>query len=468
MPPNKRNREEGQTLYEKLGVSEIASAAEISSAFRKLALYYHPDRHRHLTIETQTKREAVFKVLNEACQILRDSVRRAEYDQSLADARASRPEAEHDRFRRRTAPNVGQPSTAKSVDKRKADAECSCRVYTGEYFDSSWMAKRMSVVELVGTGAVQFKGCHSLRLDHIVRRSGGIVRGIMAEIGTRLNIPIESPRTNKIFMVTVSKGRGERPFFLLHPLDSDLHLLDLLETSLHEYLTNSSVNLTNEIVSLIILTSEIVAPASNASSSNHHSAPAPAAAPASTPAPAPTAAPAPAPTTTLSVAVCFGGCRHNGHFYVRTLATRTLATRTHSLNLSPSISSSPGRIFLHRPHLTDGEEQPLPPAPPPPYPSPPLRECSVNFAPMELHLQVLRGLLCAPQALRSLAFGVLQCVLRPAVPSWAVRRKCCSRIRCGTCQPRHGCTSCASPRISNTCSFTEPPPPPPLPRHLRY
>lgn len=62
--------------YQTLGVSRSASADEIRSAFRKLALKYHPDRN-----PGDKKAEEKFKDINEAYQVLSDPQKRARYDQ---------------------------------------------------------------------------------------------------------------------------------------------------------------------------------------------------------------------------------------------------------------------------------------------------------------------------------------------------------------------------------------------------
>ena len=61
--------------YEVLGVSKTASAAEIKSAYRKLALKNHPDRNK------EAGAEAKFKEINEAYQVLSDSKKKQTYDQ---------------------------------------------------------------------------------------------------------------------------------------------------------------------------------------------------------------------------------------------------------------------------------------------------------------------------------------------------------------------------------------------------
>ncbi len=61
--------------YEVLGVNKTATAAEIKSAYRKLALKFHPDRNKEAGAETK------FKEINEAYQILSDAKKKQTYDQ---------------------------------------------------------------------------------------------------------------------------------------------------------------------------------------------------------------------------------------------------------------------------------------------------------------------------------------------------------------------------------------------------
>src|SRR5215813_10570279 len=61
--------------YDVLGVSRGASDPEIKSAFRKLAMKYHPDRN-----PGDKECEHRFKEINEAYDVLKDPDKRAAYD----------------------------------------------------------------------------------------------------------------------------------------------------------------------------------------------------------------------------------------------------------------------------------------------------------------------------------------------------------------------------------------------------
>ncbi|MEM4755682.1 MAG: DnaJ C-terminal domain-containing protein [Candidatus Woesearchaeota archaeon] len=63
--------------YDVLGVSRSASSEEIKKAYRRLALEWHPDRHK----EDKEFAEKRFKEINEAYQVLSDPEKRAAYDQ---------------------------------------------------------------------------------------------------------------------------------------------------------------------------------------------------------------------------------------------------------------------------------------------------------------------------------------------------------------------------------------------------
>nr|WP_148686561.1 DnaJ domain-containing protein [Candidatus Nitrosocosmicus hydrocola] len=70
--------------YEILGVSNDASYREITSAYRKLALQYHPDRNK-----SPHANEMMLKI-NTAYAILSDPHKRNEYDYSVRHAKVKK------------------------------------------------------------------------------------------------------------------------------------------------------------------------------------------------------------------------------------------------------------------------------------------------------------------------------------------------------------------------------------------
>lgn len=70
--------------YKTMDVSEHASTDEIKQAFRALAMQYHPDRH-----SGDKAKEARFKEISAANEVLSDPEKRAAYDRQLASERSA-------------------------------------------------------------------------------------------------------------------------------------------------------------------------------------------------------------------------------------------------------------------------------------------------------------------------------------------------------------------------------------------
>src|SRR5689334_8763599 len=62
-------------FYETLGVAKSADEKELKSAFRKLAMKFHPDKN-----PDDKDAERKFKEINEAYEMLKDPQKRAAYD----------------------------------------------------------------------------------------------------------------------------------------------------------------------------------------------------------------------------------------------------------------------------------------------------------------------------------------------------------------------------------------------------
>jgi molecular chaperone DnaJ len=73
--------------YEVLGVSKSAPADEIKKSYRRLAMKFHPDRNK----DDEGAAEKKFKEIKEAYEVLKDTEKKATYDQFGHDGLRARP-----------------------------------------------------------------------------------------------------------------------------------------------------------------------------------------------------------------------------------------------------------------------------------------------------------------------------------------------------------------------------------------
>lgn len=71
---------QNKDYYEILGVSRDASSEDISKAYKKLALKWHPDRHVNDSEEKKKECEENFKEVSEAYSVLSDPQKKQQYD----------------------------------------------------------------------------------------------------------------------------------------------------------------------------------------------------------------------------------------------------------------------------------------------------------------------------------------------------------------------------------------------------
>lgn len=67
------------TYYDILGVTRSATASDIKRAYRRLAVVYHPDKN------PDPAAEQLFKLINEAYEVLGDPPKRTRYDRELTE-----------------------------------------------------------------------------------------------------------------------------------------------------------------------------------------------------------------------------------------------------------------------------------------------------------------------------------------------------------------------------------------------
>ncbi|MFN8439047.1 MAG: DnaJ domain-containing protein [Cytophagales bacterium] len=124
--------------YKILNVRSSASSAEIKQSFRKLAMVYHPDR----SIENDSHER--FIEINEAYEILSDSILRTQYDQMLNNS-AGDMFVEHEYFKEKynQTRNVNRTDRVYRATRKTKDVITPyvCKTYViAAYFSVAFMA----------------------------------------------------------------------------------------------------------------------------------------------------------------------------------------------------------------------------------------------------------------------------------------------------------------------------------------
>ena len=101
-----------RTLYERFGVGETISAAQLKKRWKALSKEFHPD---HASESERAQKEKKFQELSEAWQTLRDEHRRAVYDAKLRDQRGQSQKTAEKRARRY------QESSARQAARRRRE-----------------------------------------------------------------------------------------------------------------------------------------------------------------------------------------------------------------------------------------------------------------------------------------------------------------------------------------------------------
>ncbi|MCZ8216162.1 MAG: DnaJ domain-containing protein, partial [Cyclobacteriaceae bacterium] len=77
--------------YQLLGIKQNASSTEIRTAYKKLAMLYHPDRN-----PGNQEAEELFKLINEAYHVLADPQKRQIYDSGISYPQHTYHSSAHD------------------------------------------------------------------------------------------------------------------------------------------------------------------------------------------------------------------------------------------------------------------------------------------------------------------------------------------------------------------------------------
>ncbi|MGC1375192.1 MAG: DnaJ domain-containing protein [Anaerolineales bacterium] len=129
---------DSKDYYQILGVSHNADADEIKSAYRKLAIRYHPDHNPN-----NPQAEVEFKKINEAYQVLSRPSKRARYDRQYVRYDQQRAQYAQESARRdQPSQPYQQPRTAYA--RREGGSGASGNFHWGQWVAASRRATGVS------------------------------------------------------------------------------------------------------------------------------------------------------------------------------------------------------------------------------------------------------------------------------------------------------------------------------------
>ena len=130
---------DSKDYYQILDVSHNADADEIKSAYRKLAIKYHPDHNPN-----NPQAEVEFKKINEAYQVLSRPSKRARYDRQYVRYEQQRAQYEQERARR---DQPSQPYKQPEYAQREGGSGASGSFRWGQWAAASRRATGVSEKE---------------------------------------------------------------------------------------------------------------------------------------------------------------------------------------------------------------------------------------------------------------------------------------------------------------------------------
>jgi molecular chaperone DnaJ len=77
------DEEKNENAYEILGVETSCSSEDVKRAYKRLALKNHPDKLRNVSDAARAEAQERFRAVSTAYEVLRDALKRAEYDAKL-------------------------------------------------------------------------------------------------------------------------------------------------------------------------------------------------------------------------------------------------------------------------------------------------------------------------------------------------------------------------------------------------